>query len=136
MKFKKAFFYFLTILTILLSACGNSQNKNELSKIPEDFPVQNAPICDISEFISYTDKSIAGQYSAEVVYNSNSDYDTVIKFYKDAFPDGICTDFGVAYNILNVMPAGEGHLVSVRIYSTINKGENGSCTVTISALEQ
>ncbi|MBQ6809599.1 MAG: hypothetical protein IJP09_02680 [Clostridia bacterium] len=122
---------------LLLTACGGPNvNKEELAKIPENFPQENAPIYNIAEFISYTDNTMAGQYSAEIVYNTYADYDSVVEYYKEYFPNAICTDFGIAYNVLNVMPAGEGHLVSVRIYSSINQGESGACTITISALEQ
>lgn len=127
---------FILSAVIMFSACGTSSDKAELAKIPQEFPTHNAPIFNIAEFVSYTDKSVADQYSAEIVYNSNSDYDSIIEYYKKIFPDGIYTDFGIAYNVLNVMPAGTGHLVSVRIYSSVNKGEKGTCTITISALEQ
>lgn len=136
MKKAKILIIFLIAISILSACGGPSSDKNELAKIPQEFPTYNAPIYNISEFVSYTDKSAAGQYSAEIVYNSSSDYESIIEYYKKVFPDGICTDFGIAYNVLNVMPAGEGHLVSVRIYSTVNKGEKGLCTITISALEQ
>ena len=134
---KKFLTVFLLTAILTLTACGKStQNSAELAKIPEEFPVHNAPICNIAEFISYTDKSAADQYYAEVVYNSSSEYEDIIEYYQNAFPDAICTDFGVAYNFVNVMPIGEGHLVSVRIYSSLISGENGLCTVTITALEQ
>lgn len=134
---KKILTVILLTAILTLTACGGeTTNSAELAKIPEEFPVNNAPICNIAEFISYTDKSMADQYSAEVVYNSSSEYDEIVEFYKTAFPDAICTDFGISYNLINVMPLGEGHLVSVRIYSSLSNGENGLCTVTISALEQ
>ena len=133
---KKLLFFMLSAL-LLLSACGKSEyNKEEFAKIPAEFPIHNAPIYAIEEFISYTDNTTAEQYSAEIVYNSSAEYDEIVKYYKETFPDAICTDFGIAYNIINVMPLGEGHLVSVRIQSSINSGERGRCTITISALEQ
>ncbi len=134
---KKFLTIFLLTAILTLTACGGAtSNSAELAKIHEDFPVHNAPICNIAEFISYTDKSAADQYSAEVVYNSASEYSETVEFYKKAFPDAICTDFGSSYSLVNVMPLGEGHLVSVRINSALSSGENGLCTVTISALEQ
>ena len=136
MKHPKILILILLAITVFLSSCGSSSDKTELAKIPKEFPTHNAPIYNIAEFVSYTDKSIADQYSAEVVYNTYSDYEATIEYYKNRFPDGIYKDFAVAYTILNVMPAGEGHLVNIRIYSTVNKGEKGLCTISISALEQ
>ena len=135
----KKLYPIILILTLILTltACGgNNSDSAELAKIPQEFPVHNAPICNIAEFISYTDNTVADQYSAELIYNSGSDYDEVVEFYKKAYPDAICTDFGIAYNFVNVMPLGEGHLVSVRIFSSLKNGEKGLCTVTISAIEQ
>ena len=134
---KKLFTVLFLSVLFLTTACGSQPSDNaELAKIPPEFPTHNAPICSIAEFISYTDKTTAGQYSAELVYNSNLEYSEIVDFYKKEFPNAVCTDFGIAYNLVNVMPLGEGHLVSVRIFSSLNSGEKGLCTVTISALEQ
>ncbi len=127
----------ITLILLLLTSCGNSQgNKTEASKIPSEFPISYAPILNIEEFVLYTDKTAADQYSAELIYNSNSDYDEIIEYYKKIFPDAICTDFGIAYNILNIPQDNGEYLVSIQIYSSINRGEKGVCTITLSALEQ
>lgn len=126
----------ILILIVLTSCGGQTVNKEELAKIPNDFPISEAPILDMEEFVLYTDKTAADQYSAELIYNSNSDYDTIINYYKKLYPGATCTDFGIAYHILKI-PQNKGeYLVSVQIYSSINRGEKGVCTVTISALEQ
>ncbi len=135
MKSKCLLIILLTLL--ILTSCGSAQgNKTEVSKIPSEFPISYAPVLNIEEFVLYTDKTVADQYSAELIYNSNSGYDAIIEYYKEVFPDAICTDFGIAYNILNVPPNNGGYLVSIQIYSSINRGEKGVCTVTLSALEQ
>ena len=128
--------FFILILTLLTSCGGQQGNKAELSKIPSEFPLSEAPVLNIEEFVLYTDKTAADQYSAELIYNSNSDYKTIIDYYKNLFPDAINTDFGIAYNILNVPQKGTGYLVSIQIYSSINRGEKGVCTVTISVIQQ
>lgn len=134
---KKILTAFLFATILILSSCGTSKiNSAEMEKIPADFPLNNAPICNISEFISYTDKTVADQYSAEIVYNSDSEYNDIVEFYKKAFPEAVCTDFGTSYNLINVMTLGQGHLVSVRISQKLNSGEKGTCTVIISATEQ
>ena len=134
---KKTYLLTLILILALLCSCsGASTNKEEAANIPKEFPISEAPVLNIEEFVLYTDKSMADQYSAELIYNSNSDYDTIIEYYKKIFPDAVYTDFGIAYNILNI-PQNKGeYLVSIQVYSSINRGEKGICTVTISAIEQ
>ena len=134
---KRKYLIIIVLILLLLTSCGDSKvNKSEVAKIPNEFPISEAPLLNIEEFVLYTDKTVADQYSAELIYNSNSDYDVIINYYKKIFPNAICTDFGIAYNILDVPQNSGGYLVSIQVYSSINRGENGVCTVTISALEQ
>ena len=133
---RKCLIFLILILTLLTSCDKQQGNKEELAKIPSEFPIAEAPVLNIEEFVLYTDKSAADQYSAELIYNSNSEFKDIIDYYKNLFPDAICTDFGIAYNILNVPQNRIGYLVSIQIYSSINRGERGVCTVTISAIDQ
>lgn len=112
-----------------------ASDNSEMAKIPSDYPINDAPVYAMIEFVSYTDNSAGDQYSSELVFNSSADYQTLLTYYKKLFPDAILTDFGIAYNILNVPKHGEQYMVGVNIYSSLKSGVKGACTVTMTVID-
>ena len=129
----------ITVVSVILSifvlaSCGGgnnaSVNEAELSKLPENYPLESAPLYGMCEIVSVTNKGSDSYFSYEIVFNSTQQYEDIIEYYSEFFSDAITNDFGIAYSILHV-PDSTGYMCNMSIYSSVTKGEKGECTVMI-----
>ena len=119
---------------MLFASCGGSDpskvNEAELKKLPENYPLESAPLYGMVEIVSVTNKGSDSYFSYEIVFNSRQKYEDIIDYYTKFYSNSITNDFGIAYSILHI-PVSTGYMCNMSIYSSVTKGENGECTVQI-----
>ena len=134
--------FFILLLTFGLSLSGCSSENDasvipasELSKLPENFPLEHCPLFFTEEIVSVTNKGSDSYFSYEIVFNSGAEYQTLVDLYSERFPSAIEKDFGIAYNLLSVPASGSGYMCNFNIYSDLTKGEKGICTIGVTVSE-
>lgn len=125
------------VFAVLLPSCSDSSadgteiSSTELAKLPEGFSTEDCPLYFVEEIVSVTDKGTSNYFSYEIVFNSKADYQSILDFYSDRFPNAITKDFGIAYNLLYVPSSSGGYMINYNIYSGLTKGTLGECTVIV-----
>ena len=131
-------FLALVVALTLLASCGGSNpskvNEAELKKLPENYPLEAAPLYGMTEIVSVTNKGSDSYFSYEIIFNSTQKYENVVDYYSKFFSNVITNDFGIAYSILYIPQSG-GYMCNLSIYSSVTKGTNGESTVQITVSE-
>jgi hypothetical protein len=120
----------------IITACGGNKantdtgNSAELEKLPEDFPLNDAPLYKIAELVSITNSNSENYISYEVTFNSDAEYNDLVDYYSNFYKEPIVKDFGIATSVVFV-PESTGYMCSYNILSNKSQGTKGTCTVTM-----